>query len=174
MVHSFWTERYQDFRKVRVNHMHLEDSRFRKYQILIYNCIRSIYESFFTQVLSGKWNYSTPTQLKQNPLVLQFCNEQVGVAIFHIVTAHSLSCGNIILSVIYVCVCLFRGWRILCDNYPWCIGPHHTSIPPPPFRPHPLSDLDLLVATTSGYSAMCKEKLFLILIQNVINNYYYY
>ena len=40
--------------------------------------------------------------------------------------------------------------------------------PPPPFRPHPLSDLELLVATTSGYSAMCKEKIFLILIQNVI------
>ena len=25
-----------------------------------------------------------------------------------------------------------RGGGVPCDQYPWCIGPHHTGIPPPP------------------------------------------
>ena len=39
---------------------------------------------------------------------------------------------------VYSCVCLSiclftvkRGRGVLCDHYPWCIGPHHTGIPFP-------------------------------------------
>ena len=43
------------------------------------------------------------------------------------ITTRPQSCGKVMFSVMSVHHSVHRG--ILCDNYPWCIGPHHTGSP---------------------------------------------
>ena len=67
------------------------------------------------------------------------------------ITARQRSCGKIMFSVVSVCQSFCPGGWVLCDHYPWCIGPHHTGNLPSPalmYSPLPHSTGHIQTCTT--------------------------